>query len=176
MFFCSVQRGLGCIQGPRKSELGACAALLQAPDVPAALLAVPAARLQLATLLAILQELPEQLGLDAGKAQKVVTELAKDKKHTTLVQVSCCFTCWYYLYWSCVFCALVQPGAKDKKHTTLVQVGPHLQVFMLCMGVIRSWPSNGSAARAAAAPATACTVARQGAGHVTRRSSPTPRC
>ena len=33
------------------------------------------------------QELPEQLGLDASKAQKVVTELAKDKKHTTLVQV-----------------------------------------------------------------------------------------
>ena len=35
----------------------------------------------------MLQELPEQLGLDGGKAEKVVVELAKDKKHTTLVQV-----------------------------------------------------------------------------------------
>ncbi len=39
----------------------------------------------------IVQELPEQLGLDAGKAQKVVTELAKDKKHTTLVQARCVY-------------------------------------------------------------------------------------
>jgi hypothetical protein len=35
----------------------------------------------------MLQQLPAELGLDAGKAAKTVVELAKERKRTTLVQV-----------------------------------------------------------------------------------------
>jgi hypothetical protein len=46
----------------------------------------------------MLSTLPSELGLDAGKAAKLVADLAKERKRTTLVQVSggcnICFRGW----------------------------------------------------------------------------------
>lgn len=45
----------------------------------------------------MLQQLPADLGIDAGKAAATVEELAKARKQTTLVQVGA--GCWLMLGW-----------------------------------------------------------------------------
>ena len=81
----------------------------------------------------MLSTLPSELGLDAGKAAKLVADLAKERKRTTLVQVStgcarfkcccrgigCCRTSWAGAAWPAR--AALRLGGAGRRQTPAVQ-------------------------------------------------------